>query len=354
MPIGWTDDREVLRSPRHFLTSDRHGGRGLKKRLGRSIQTMYEGAISDPAMNSLLQNELHTWLHAGPIGYAIFDEQERLRDANAAFLDNLATGLSDSTTWESMMRNCHSGRKGLLIKTPDIDAWIGQVRQTFKSTPVRSFEADLVDGRWLWVTESLRADGWLLVTTVDVTGLKANEATLRRARDDAIIAATTDPLTELHNRRFMFRRLQEVLAEVSEVGRPVCVGLLDLDYFKRINDTHGHGAGDGVLKQFAVLFRQNLRPNDFTGRIGGEEFLVILPDTESHDAAMVLDRLRGLVALSCPLPNSVPALRYTVSIGMVQARAGDSPDIVVNRADEALYRAKAMGRNRLVESPTAA
>jgi diguanylate cyclase (GGDEF)-like protein len=148
----------------------------------------------------------------------------------------------------------------------------------------------------------------LLVTTVDVTALKANEATLRRARDDAIVAATTDSLTELYNRRFMFGRLQEVLTDVCASGRPVCVGLLDLDYFKRINDTHGHGAGDGVLKQFAVLFRKNLRLSDLTGRIGGEEFLVILPDTQMRDASVVLDRLRGLVAVSCPLPNSVPEL----------------------------------------------
>jgi diguanylate cyclase len=304
--------------------------------------------------HSLLQNELHTWLHAGSIGYAIFDDEERLRDANDAFLVNLAAGLAEATTWESMMRNCHRSRRGLLIDTPDIDAWVGQVRRTFKSKPVRSFEADLVDGRWLWVTESLRPDGWLLVTTVDVTALKASQATLRRARDDAIVAATTDPLTELHNRRFMFGRLQELLAQGAEAERPVCVGLLDLDYFKRINDAHGHGAGDGVLKQFAVLFKQNLRPHDFTGRIGGEEFLVILPDTQARDACVVLDRLRGLVAISCPLPNSVPTLRYTVSIGMVQARAGDSPDIVVNRADEALYRAKALGRNRLVDAATVA
>jgi diguanylate cyclase len=302
--------------------------------------------------HSLLRNELHTWLHAEPIGYAIFDDEERLRDANDAFLVNLATGLENAPSWESMMRNCHRSRKGLLIDTPDIDTWIGQVRRTFKSKPVRSFEADLVDGRWLWVTETLRSDGWLLVTTVDVTALKANEATLRRARDDAIVAATTDPLTELHNRRFMFGRLGELLTEGADVQRPVCVGLLDLDYFKRINDTHGHGAGDDVLKQFALLFRQNLRPCDLTGRIGGEEFLVILPDTEARDASAVLDRLRGLVASSCPLPDSVPELRYTVSIGVVQARSGDSPDLLVNRADEALYRAKSLGRNRLVASTT--
>jgi GGDEF domain-containing protein len=180
-----------------------------------------------------------------------------------------------------MMRNCHQRRRGLMINTDDIDRWLDRVRRTYRCQPVRSFESDLTDGRWMWVTETTRPDGWVFVVLVDITPLKVNEATLRRSRDDALIAAMTDPLTSLYNRRYIFRRLDDLLCTTRKMRIPLAVAMLDLDHFKRVNDVHGHAVGDGVLQHFAQQMRKHLRPLDAVGRIGGEEFLMLLPNADA-------------------------------------------------------------------------
>lgn len=124
--------------------------------------------------------------------------------------------------------------------------------------------------------------------------------------------------------------------------------MLDLDHFKRVNNGHGHGAGDRVLRHFAEQARSQLRTTDLIGRIGGEEFLVILPETDLPDATALLDRLRVVLADSTPLSDCAPGLHCTVLIGVASGWPGDTPDSLVKRADKALYRAKASGRNRLI------
>ena len=126
------------------------------------------------------------------MGVGLFDPEDHLRWANAFFLEALAATLAPGTTWESIMRRCHRDRVGVLIDTPDIEDWLSRVRATYRKSPVRSFESDYVDGRWLRVSESLADDGWMLITTTDITSLKANEVALQRARDEAVLAAKND------------------------------------------------------------------------------------------------------------------------------------------------------------------
>ncbi len=290
------------------------------------------------------QQALWASLEGSPAGIGLFDPQERLRLANRSFLEAFATTLDPAPTWEEMLRHCHSERKGLLIETDDIDAWIAQVRQTHRKLPVRNFESDLTDGRWISVSETLRPDGWVLVVAADVTPLKANEATLRQARDKAVVASLTDPLTNLYNRRFIFNRLRDLLASSRGMRVPLTVAAIDLDHFKLINDTHGHSVGDQVLKHFAQMTRKHLRPIDLVGRIGGEEFLVLLPNAEAAGAAQALARLRKLL-LATPSVSALPQLRLAFSAGLTTADAADSADQIYHRADRALYSAKAAGRN---------
>ena len=284
-------------------------------------------------------------LEGSTTGIALFDAQERLRLANRAFLDAFATTLDPAPTWEDMLRHCHRERKGLLIETHDIDAWIAQVRQTYRKVPVRNFESDLTDGRWVHVSETLRSDGWVLVVAADVTSLKANEATLRQARDKAVVASLTDPLTNLYNRRFIFNRLRDLLATSRGMRVPLTVAVIDLDLFKLINDSHGHGVGDRVLQHFSQTVRKHLRPVDLVGRVGGEEFLVLLPNAEAAGAALALARLRNILVGESPVVE-LPHLRFTFSAGLTTAEAADTADQLYHRADRALYSAKAAGRNR--------
>ena len=299
----------------------------------------------DPMTDALPQ--LAEFLDHSPVAIGMFDPQEHLRFANPAFRSAYAIAPGDTPTWEAMMRNCHAQRIGLRIDTDDIDAWLARVRQTYRRVPQRQFESDLVDGRWMWVNETLRPDGWLVLVITDVTALKANEATMRSARDQAILASLTDPLTELHNRRSILRRFDDLLAASQDMRYPLAVVLLDLDRFKNINDQHGHDLGDAVLRHFARVVRRQIRPLDTVGRIGGEEFLLLMPNASAAGADNALARLRTAIGQGAPLP-------YTFSAGIAQAERGESSQAALRRADAAMYAAKDAGRDRWLIAPTIA
>jgi diguanylate cyclase (GGDEF)-like protein len=282
--------------------------------------------------------------HAG-IGVALFDSEDRLRYANPWFREAYSVDPALGPSWEQMMRGCHALRRGVLIETEDIDTWLATVRARYRSRPVRSFESDLADGRWVWVTETLRPDGWLVMSVADVSPLKASETAAQQARDEAVQVSLRDPLTELHNRRYIFQHLAELLAAARSMRWPLAVAMLDIDHFKRINDSEGHAAGDAVLRHFASLLRRQLRPKDAVGRVGGEEFLVVLPNASLDGAAMTLQRIRELISQSTTAAR-LPIPAYSFSAGLAAAQPDDTVDTLFRRVDDALYRAKSEGRNR--------
>jgi two-component system cell cycle response regulator len=174
-----------------------------------------------------------------------------------------------------------------------------------------------------------------------------------RLRDNVQISiemAITDALTGLFNRRYMESHLASLLEQASARGKPLAVLVLDIDYFKSINDSHGHDAGDDVLREFALRTKRSIRGIDLACRFGGEEFVVVMPETDIAVAAMVAERLRRRIAAE-PFAinaggNSIPV---TISIGIAALRgAEDNAASVLKRADQALYRAKRDGRNRVV------
>lgn len=284
-------------------------------------------------------------------GIGLFDPQDQLRHANAYFRQAYALAPQDSPSWENMMRRCHRERRGLLIADPDIDAWLARVRLRRRQAPQRCFESDLVDGRWMRVTETLHADGWLLAVTTDITPLKVHESVLERARDQALRLSITDPLTGLHNRRHVFQRLDELFLHARQLRYALTLVVIDLDHFKQINDAHGHGVGDQVLVHFARHLERALRPQDLVGRIGGEEFLLALPNTEAQGAHQVLARLRASLSGSAAVP-ALPSLQTQFSSGVAHALPDDTPESLWTRADRALYRAKTAGRGRDLDDDT--
>jgi two-component system cell cycle response regulator len=161
--------------------------------------------------------------------------------------------------------------------------------------------------------------------------------------------AITDPLTGLHNRGYMTRHLDTLMRNAS-VAKPISFLIMDIDYFKSVNDSHGHDIGDEVLREFSARVSANIRGIDLACRYGGEEFVVVMPDTDSGFAFSVAERLRQSVEMT-PFPISRPpnGLKITVSIGIASSRGGeDAADKLLHRADQALYRAKREGRNRVV------
>jgi two-component system cell cycle response regulator len=158
--------------------------------------------------------------------------------------------------------------------------------------------------------------------------------------------AITDQLTGLFNRRYMSRHLNTLL---SEGAKPVSFLMLDVDFFKQINDSYGHDVGDEVLREFANRISANVRGIDLACRFGGEEFVVVMPDTDLSFAYMVAERLRQSVA-DAPFMVSATSKQVpvTISIGVASSSNGDTPEVLLKRADQALYRAKRDGRNRVV------
>jgi diguanylate cyclase (GGDEF)-like protein len=163
--------------------------------------------------------------------------------------------------------------------------------------------------------------------------------------------AITDELTGLVNRRRFFEAMEAEITRARELGRPLSVILADLDRFKRVNDRFGHPAGDEVLKEFARRLRAHSREVDVAGRLGGEEFALLLPETDLEGAAVGAERLRGSLSGSSLTLTTGEKLSVTASFGVAQLSVGQSADDLLRRCDLALYRAKAEGRNRVVVEP---
>ena len=173
-----------------------------------------------------------------------------------------------------------------------------------------------------------------------------------RLRDNvqlSIEMAITDALTGLYNRRYMETHVGTLVDQAIARGKPLSVLILDIDYFKSINDSHGHDAGDDVLQDFAIRIRKSIRGIDLACRYGGEEFVVVMPETDMAVATMVAERLRRRIASEpFPIQKGARTVDVTISVGIAALGPNDNAAAVIKRADQALYRAKRDGRNRVV------
>jgi diguanylate cyclase (GGDEF)-like protein len=191
----------------------------------------------------------------------------------------------------------------------------------------------------------------LVLLTLAVEGLTIFRPMIRWVigyTGEIVRLATIDPLTEVANRRGFLERFEAERARAARFGRPLCLLMLDIDHFKMINDTFGHDGGDEALRAMAECCRHSLRTSDFLGRLGGEEFAILLPETDLAGAALLAERLRAAVQTMI-LPFETQRVGMTVSVGVV--RVGHEADAVqraLQDADALMYRAKRSGRNCVV------
>ena len=179
--------------------------------------------------------------------------------------------------------------------------------------------------------------------------LYAKSLALKEAYKRIEELAELDELTGSLNRRCIMRMLEEEISRAHRTNSGCSIALIDLDWFKRVNDTFGHPTGDEVLRTFSITVFANLRDVDRFGRFGGEEFLLVLPDTPHGTAARILDRLRAIIA-DLDWSSFSPGMQVTISAGIATLRVDETPDAILARADRALYQAKAQGRNRIVSA----
>src|SRR3954468_19015098 len=173
-----------------------------------------------------------------------------------------------------------------------------------------------------------------------------------RLRDNVHLSkelGITDPLTGLSNRRYMESHVGTLIEQAGTRGKPLTVLIIDIDYFKSINDTYGHDAGDDVLREFAIRIKKSVRGIDLACRYGGEEFVVLMPETDMAVATMVAERLRRRIAGEpFPIQQGARRVEVTISIGLATLAPEEGASGLLKRADQALYRAKRDGRNRVV------
>jgi diguanylate cyclase (GGDEF)-like protein len=277
---------------------------------------------------------------------ALYDPADRLARANRAFRDAFGIGPGEQPVWADIMRRNVGTRHGTVIAAADIESWLVSTLSRRGKRRFRAFETDLTDGRWFWMTESVDQKGWMLCIATDITQLRAEERSLRQDRDQALKASQTDELTGIANRRFMIAQLEALVARCGVEAAQGSVCILDIDFFKLINDVHGHQVGDFVLLDFARRLEPFLRRHDSFGRIGGEEFMLILPDTSLGNAEAVVGRILDMARQARPQLGGVN-LAYTCSAGIAAFRPGDTTQSLYARTDEALYVAKRAGRDRL-------
>lgn len=213
--------------------------------------------------------------------------------------------------------------------------------------PFKIFRGELEqpckDGTTVWTEASVsgifnkagRFVGMLGVTR-DISERKRMEAEIRRL-------SITDKLTQIFNRLKLDETLEQQFEWSKACLSPFGIIILDIDHFKLVNDTYGHQVGDQVLIELVGILNKNVRGQDILGRWGGEEFLIILPDTSLEDATVLAERLRQVVADK----SFTTAGQVTISIGVSAFNADSSPEAIVSRADAALYQAKKLGRNRV-------
>jgi two-component system, cell cycle response regulator len=194
----------------------------------------------------------------------------------------------------------------------------------------------------------------LLARTATQVRRKRLQDRLQESYRRSLSLALTDELTGLYNRRYLFAHLDELIERVRQDGISAAILLFDIDHFKRVNDTYGHAAGDSVLRELAARAVYSVRSVDLVARLGGEEFVVVMPETDVAIAAAVAERLRAAVAREpFTIKGDGKSLSVTISIGVTAAaERGDDRDGMLKRADIALYTAKTRGRNCvIVRSP---
>ncbi len=177
----------------------------------------------------------------------------------------------------------------------------------------------------------------------DITNKKNTEQKLMEENKSLAIEASTDPLTGIANRRFLFEELEQLVNPHIRIQRPLSIILFDIDNFKQFNDDYGHLAGDEVLRQVAKVLDQSIRGFDTVGRYGGEEFLIILPNTDYAKALRAAERARQ--SIEALVIDGLP--RVTISGGVAQREENESIETMIDRADQSLYQAKNSGRNQV-------
>lgn len=286
------------------------------------------------------RRQLTDAIEALPDGFILFDEDDRL----AVFNERMFTLYPESgqylkigRTFEEIMREAvGDGRFPEAVGREE--EWLADRIRRHRE-PAGIIEQQTHAGRWLRIYEEKTSTGAIVGFRVDITELKQREAELFEL-------ATRDSLTGVLTRRAMLDEIRREFIRIERYSGNCAILIIDVDHFKSVNDIFGHQTGDEALRQICRRTEATIREADRIGRFGGEEFLVLMPDTDLHGAMITAERLRADIArLKIDASDSPQQVSVTVSIGVAEYRQGESADSILSRADRSLYQAKLNGRN---------
>jgi diguanylate cyclase (GGDEF)-like protein len=285
-----------------------------------------------------------------PDSIAIFDDNNILIYCNHRFAEtfNIPFDQTEGMTNRELAKHCFDTQSSVKIDAHDFDEWVKGTESRQRQQKHRYFESDLVDGSWIRFTQICLENKFIVFWGTDITEIKVAEAQLKSAMKKYAQLAYEDELTGVKNRRAFQERATEELIRSRRYNHIVSIAVLDIDFFKKVNDSYGHASGDYVLKIFAEFFSHNIRDIDLFARIGGEEFIILLPETDAKDTFIMANRLREMLSKKVIyLEESNQNITITCSIGISQSSSKNFDlDTLMANADEALYKSKSQGRNR--------
>jgi diguanylate cyclase len=294
-----------------------------------AVTALAQGPVDMPTIVALERALRDITLKQGVLKHSLDEAKCALRDMVSTFVERLATLADDYGGYHDRL----SGYATRIHKADDLASLSDVVRDVMQDT--RGLQSDLARTRDELIASRQRVDEY----QEQIHKLESEMASLSDRVHE-------DDLTHLLNRRGLARAFESEVARAERHARPLCLALLDVDDFKQLNDRMGHAAGDNALVHLARIVRRSLRPTDVICRYGGEEFVVLLPETELIDASNVMIRAQRQLTKHLFLGNDEHVV-ITFSAGVAQWQPGESRDAVTARADSALYRAKQAGKNRV-------
>jgi diguanylate cyclase (GGDEF)-like protein len=308
---------------------------------GRMISYAY---VTDIVRHSDELALLHTALDNISDGVLLLDSDLRVQFLNQKLRDYWGISQEDAArhpTYADLIANLP--RPGAYpVATNQVESFLASRVEEVRSATPATRDLKIADGRTIRLRCSVTASGGRMLTYCDVTDLIRNAEILEKL-------ATTDAMTGLFNRRHFLTMAEAEWSRFQRYQRPLSVLAIDIDHFKSVNDRYGHAVGDEAIVSVADACQQGRRASDIVGRFGGEEFVLLLPETDQVQAMIVAERLREAVAAHVLHVHKVQ-FRLTISLGVAQATLSMSGiDALLRAADEALYQAKDAGRNRAVQ-----
>ena len=297
---------------------------GVNPTLNARINAIFREGNSSVDMAETLYNE---FLKAHDVNERISSVSERMSQRISAVHDAIDTAMVSANSYSGSLQSATGDLEG--------DLSVDEMHEMTK--------------RLLGETRRMQDINHSLEQKLEAS--REDIANLQRDIDEVRRESMLDPLTKIYNRKYFDDGLQSAMADARETGEPLCLLLVDIDHFKRFNDTYGHQTGDQVLRLVAMTLKSNIKGKDVVARYGGEEFAAILPSTDLEGAVILADNIRKAIQAKELLKRSTNEKlgRITASFGVAIFQSDDLPSSFIERADRCLYAAKHAGRNRVID-----